>query len=65
MEGPYAGPNTRLGLAEVCIWHAANHYRQMIIYLRLNGMVPPTSRPNSAPLSDDEAPWRADFHSRV
>ncbi len=52
VEGPYAGPNTRLGLAEVCIWHAAEHYGQMIIYLRLNGIVPPTSRPNPPPLSD-------------
>lgn len=25
IEGLYAGPNTRLGLAEVCIWHAADH----------------------------------------
>jgi hypothetical protein len=54
IEGPYAGPNTRLGLAEVCIWHAADHYGQMIIYLRLNGIVPPTSRPNPPPLSDAE-----------
>jgi hypothetical protein len=52
IEGPYAGPNTRLGLAEVCIWHAAEHYGQMIIYLRLNGIVPPTSRPNPPPLND-------------
>ncbi len=52
IEGPYAGPNTRLGLAEVCIWHAADHYGQMIIYLRLNGIVPPTSRPNAPPLGD-------------
>ncbi len=52
IEGPYAGPNTRLGLAEVCIWHAADHYGQLIIYLRLNGIVPPASRPTPPPLSD-------------
>lgn len=52
IEGPYAGPNTRLGLAEVCIWHTANHYGQMVIYLRLSGIVPPTSRPNPPPLND-------------
>lgn len=50
IEGPYAGPNTRLGLAEVCIWHAADHYGQMVLYLRLNGIVPPGSRPNPPPL---------------
>ena len=44
IEGPYAGPNTRLGLAEICVWHAADHYGQMTIYLRLNGIVPPSSR---------------------
>jgi hypothetical protein len=44
IEGPYAGPNTRLGLAEVCVWHNADHYGQMAIYLRLNGIVPPSSR---------------------
>jgi hypothetical protein len=52
IEGPYAGPNTRLGLAAVCVWHAADHYGQMIIYLRLNGIVPPSSRPNPPSLSD-------------
>lgn len=44
IEGPYAGPNTRLGLAGVCLWHAADHYGQMVLYLRLNGIVPPGSR---------------------
>ena len=52
IEGPYAGPNTRLGLAQVCVWHAADHYGQMTIYLRLNGIVPPTSRSNPPELSN-------------
>ena len=52
IEGPYAGPNTRLGLAQVCIWHTADHYGQMVIYLRLSGIVPPASRPNPPPLND-------------
>jgi hypothetical protein len=52
IEGPYAGPTTRLRLAGVCIWHAADHYGQMIIYLRLNGIVPPASRPNPPALSE-------------
>lgn len=41
IEGPYGGPNTRLGLAEIAVWHAADHYGQMTLYLRLNGIVPP------------------------
>ena len=52
IEGPYAGPTTRLRLAGVAIWHAADHYGQMTIYLRLNGIVPPVSRPNPPELSD-------------
>jgi len=44
MSGQYATPNTRLGLAEVCVWHNADHFGQMAIYLRLNGIVPPGSR---------------------
>jgi len=44
IEGPYAGPNTRLGLATVVLWHAADNYGQLVLYLRLNGIVPPASR---------------------
>jgi hypothetical protein len=44
ITGPYATPNTRLGLAEICVWHAADHFGQMSLYLRLNGIVPPSSR---------------------
>lgn len=52
MEGPYATPNNRLGLATVCIWHAADHYGQMVIYLRENNVVPPTSRATPPKLQD-------------
>ena len=47
------GPNyTRLGLATVVIWHNADHYGQMLLYLRLNGIVPPASRPNPPELKE-------------
>jgi hypothetical protein len=52
IEGPYAGPNTRLGLATVIVWHNADHYGQMILYLRENNIVPPASRPDPPPVSD-------------
>src|SRR5215469_4818892 len=52
MEGPYATPNNRLGLAEVCIWHAADHYGQMTLYLRENNIVPATSRANPPKLQE-------------
>jgi len=53
IEGPYAGPNTRLGLATVVIWHNADHYGQMTLHLRLNGIVPPASRGNPPALQDN------------
>jgi hypothetical protein len=40
---------TRLGLATVVVWHAADHYGQMILYLRENGIVPPASRADPPP----------------
>jgi uncharacterized damage-inducible protein DinB len=52
IEGPYAGPNTRLGLAEVVVWHNADHYGQMVLYLRLNDIVPPASRPHPPELQE-------------
>jgi DinB superfamily len=52
IEGPYAGPNTRLGLGVVCVWHVADHYGQVVIYLRENGIVPPASRSNPPKLKD-------------
>ncbi|HKV25235.1 MAG TPA: DinB family protein [Candidatus Acidoferrum sp.] len=52
IEGPYAGPTTRLNLATVAVWHVADHYGQLVIYLRENSIVPPASRPNPPPLHD-------------
>jgi uncharacterized damage-inducible protein DinB len=43
--GPYGGPSTRLGLTTLAIWHASDHYGQIVVYLRMNGVVPPASRP--------------------
>jgi uncharacterized damage-inducible protein DinB len=42
--GRYGGPSTRLGLATLAVWHASDHYGQIVIYLRMNGIVPPASR---------------------
>jgi uncharacterized damage-inducible protein DinB len=52
IEGPYAGPNTRLGIATVIIWHNADHYGQMVLYLRENKIVPPASRPQPPKLQE-------------
>jgi len=38
------GKVSRLGLATTVAWHAFDHYGQMVVYLRMNGIVPPASR---------------------
>jgi hypothetical protein len=35
------GPNTKLGISVVAVWHITDHYGQLVAYLRLNGIVPP------------------------
>jgi hypothetical protein len=44
VKGPF-GMSTRLGLASTNNTHAMDHYGQMVVYLRMNGIVPPASRP--------------------
>ena len=44
VEGRYAGPNTKLGIAVVAVWHITDHYGQIVEYLRMNGLVPPQTQ---------------------
>lgn len=44
VDGAYAGPTTRIGMVLFAVWHATDHYGQMVEYLRMNGIVPPASR---------------------
>jgi DinB family protein len=44
VEGPYAGPNTKIGMCITAVWHVSDHYGQIVEYLRMNGIVPPASR---------------------
>ena len=44
IDGPFGEKSSRLGLANVTIWHSFDHYGQMVEYLRMNGVVPPASR---------------------
>ena len=38
------GKVSRLGLACSISWHGYDHYGQMVVYLRMNGIIPPASR---------------------
>jgi len=44
VEGRYAGPNSRLGIAVTAVWHVTDHYGQIVEYLRMNGIVPPATQ---------------------
>ena len=44
VEGRYGGPNTKLGISVVAVWHITDHYGQLVEYLRLNGIVPPMTQ---------------------
>ena len=35
---------TRIYMANVSLWHSFDHYGQMVVYARMNGIVPPASR---------------------
>jgi len=43
LSGPYAGSN-RLEVLNAALWHTTDHYGQLVVYMRLNGIVPPASR---------------------
>ena len=39
-------------MATVIVWHNGDHYGQMTLYLRENGIVPPSSRAHPPELKD-------------
>ena len=40
---PFSAVNTKFSIATLTLWHAMDHYGQMVEYLRMNGIVPPPS----------------------
>ena len=38
------GQVPRLSMATVPVWHTFDHYGQMVVYARMNGIIPPASR---------------------
>ena len=43
VKGPYAGGN-RFEVLTSALWHASDHYGQLVEYARMNGVVPPASQ---------------------
>ena len=44
VNGRYAAPNTKIGVAVAAVWHVSDHYGQIAEYLRMNGIVPPATQ---------------------
>jgi hypothetical protein len=44
VEGRYGGPNTKLGISVLSVWHITDHYGQLVEYLRMNSIVPPMTQ---------------------
>ena len=34
----------RMSMASLAVWHSFDHYGQMVVYARMNGIIPPASR---------------------
>jgi uncharacterized damage-inducible protein DinB len=47
MDSPFGMKSARLTWASFSVAHPMDHYGQMVEYLRMNGIVPPASRPQS------------------
>jgi len=41
----YFGPMTRVAVAAGVAYHSYDHYGQMVVYARMNGIIPPASQP--------------------
>jgi uncharacterized damage-inducible protein DinB len=50
VPAPFPGmpPMARAGIANLTIWHTFDHYGQMAVYARMNGVIPPASMPPPA-----------------
>jgi len=49
IKSPFGpGQTTRGGMAALEVGHCFDHYGQMVEYLRMNGIIPPASRPAPA-----------------
>lgn len=45
VKSPFgAGEVPRIKMATIATWHGFDHYGQLVVYFRMNGLVPPASR---------------------
>ena len=41
---PFTNKFPRLSMVNICIWHSYDHYGQLVVYARMNNIVPPASQ---------------------
>jgi hypothetical protein len=45
VQSPFgSGQMMRVSAASIAVWHSYDHYGQMVVYARMNGIIPPASR---------------------
>ena len=45
IQSPFGeGSVPRVSMVTAPVWHSFDHYGQMVVYARMNGVVPPASR---------------------
>ncbi len=45
VTSPYGeGPVSKGAMISIAAWHSFDHYGQMVVYARMNGVIPPSSR---------------------
>jgi len=45
MKSPFGqGQMPKSGSLAIAVWHSFDHYGQMVVYARMNGIIPPASR---------------------
>lgn len=47
IDSPFGNKMSRLQMANLILFHNMDHYGQLVVYLRLNDVVPPASRPRN------------------
>jgi len=45
LPSPFGDKESRGTMAESMQWHSFDHYGQAVVYARMNGIIPPASRP--------------------
>jgi hypothetical protein len=44
VKSPFGGETPRAAIANAAVWHTFDHYGQMVVYARMNAIIPPASR---------------------